>query len=179
MPQAGSIHRSLKDRNLLNEKPTPLGTKPGWSQFNNTLQVMFTCYSTTAFMLTLQYFMCVSVICGEKFVLEPNSYQFFLSHSWCRRRSSTWAVRSKRICPNSFSAPLDHDQPDQKYGLRLKGWAVLKDVYNFWYCLQWGRLFYLYKPVVYLCIIFESMHSIFALPGWRHECILKKRGLVI
>ena len=147
MPQAGSIHRSLKDRNLLNEKPTPLGTKPGWSQFNNTLQVMFTCYSTTAFMLTLQYFMCVSVICGEKFVLEPNSYQFFLSHSWCRRRSSTWAVRSKRICPNSFSAPLDHDQPDQKYGLRLKGWAVLKDVYNFWYCLQWGRLFYLYKPI--------------------------------
>ena len=32
--------------------------------------------------------------------------------------------------------------------------------------------------VVYLCIIFESMHTIFALPGWRHKCILKKRGLV-
>ena len=27
-------------------------------------------------------------------------------------------------------------------------------------------------PVVYLCIIFYSMHSIFALPGWRHKCIL-------
>ena len=26
--------------------------------------------------------------------------------------------------------------------------------------------------VVYMCIIFESMHSNFALPGWRHECIL-------
>ena len=35
------------------------------------------------------------------------------------------------------------------------------------------------KLVVYMCIIFESMHSIFALPGWRHKCILKKRGLVI
>ena len=34
-------------------------------------------------------------------------------------------------------------------------------------------------PVVYLCIIFESMHSIFALPGWHHKRILKKRGLVI
>ena len=31
--------------------------------------------------------------------------------------------------------------------------------------------------VVYLCIIFYSMHSIFALPGWRHECILKKQGV--
>ena len=28
--------------------------------------------------------------------------------------------------------------------------------------------------VVYLCILFYSMHSIFALPGWRYECILKK-----
>ena len=33
--------------------------------------------------------------------------------------------------------------------------------------------------VVYLCIIFESMQSIFSLPGWRHECILKQEGLVI
>ena len=30
--------------------------------------------------------------------------------------------------------------------------------------------------VVYLCIIFESMHIIFALPGWRHKCILRKEG---
>ena len=28
-----------------------------------------------------------------------------------------------------------------------------------------------------MCIIFESMHSIFALPGWHHECILKKEGV--
>ena len=28
--------------------------------------------------------------------------------------------------------------------------------------------------VVYLCIIFYSMHFIFALPGWRHKCILKR-----
>ena len=32
--------------------------------------------------------------------------------------------------------------------------------------------------VVYLCIIFESMNSIFALPGWRHKCILKKEGSI-
>ena len=28
--------------------------------------------------------------------------------------------------------------------------------------------------VVYLCINFVSMHSFFALPGWRHECSLKQ-----
>ena len=31
-----------------------------------------------------------------------------------------------------------------------------------------------WNSVVYLCIIFVSMHSIFALPGWRHECSLKQ-----
>ena len=36
--------------------------------------------------------------------------------------------------------------------------------------LQWSI-------VVYLCIIFESMHSIFALPGWHHKFILKKEGV--
>ena len=33
------------------------------------------------------------------------------------------------------------------------------------------------RVAVYLCIIFESMHSIFAPPGWRHERILKKEGV--
>ena len=33
------------------------------------------------------------------------------------------------------------------------------------------------NQVVYLCIIFKSMHIIFALPGWRHACILKKEGV--
>ena len=43
------------------------------------------------------------------------------------------------------------------------------------------ELFCLSVWVVYLCIIFVSMHNNFALPGagWRRECILKKRGLVI
>ena len=50
--------------------------------------------------------------------------------------------------------------------------------------LRWIRLYYLsscYKKsitgahrVVYLCIIFVCMHSIFALPGWHHKCSLKK-----
>ena len=31
--------------------------------------------------------------------------------------------------------------------------------------------------VVYLCIIFKCMHSIFGLPGWRHACILKNEGV--
>ena len=31
--------------------------------------------------------------------------------------------------------------------------------------------------VVYLCIIFYSIHSIFALPGWHHVSILRKRGV--
>ena len=31
--------------------------------------------------------------------------------------------------------------------------------------------------VVYLCIICYSMHSIFALPGWRYECMLIKKGV--
>ena len=33
------------------------------------------------------------------------------------------------------------------------------------------------NKVIYLCIIFVNMHSIFTLPGWRHECILKKEGV--
>ena len=28
-----------------------------------------------------------------------------------------------------------------------------------------------------MCIIFESTHSIFALPGWHHKCTLKKEGV--
>ena len=31
--------------------------------------------------------------------------------------------------------------------------------------------------VVYFCIIFKCMHSIFGIPGWRHTCILKKEGV--
>ena len=34
--------------------------------------------------------------------------------------------------------------------------------------------FVLKSLVVYMWFIFYSMHNIFALPGWRHECILKK-----
>ena len=30
--------------------------------------------------------------------------------------------------------------------------------------------------VAYFCIIFESMHSIFALPRWRHKCIFMELG---
>ena len=38
-------------------------------------------------------------------------------------------------------------------------------------------LFHWCIRVGYLCIIFVSMHSIFALPGGCHECILKKEGV--
>ena len=43
---------------------------------------------------------------------------------------------------------------------------------NLWFLLSNYVPFCMYI-VVYLCIIFVCMHSIFALPGWRHECSLK------
>ena len=53
--------------------------------------------------------------------------------------------------------------------------------YHFLFCWKFNTLKSVRRAiktlVVYMCFIFESMHSIFALPGWRHRCILKKEGV--
>ena len=46
------------------------------------------------------------------------------------------------------------------------------------HCFLWKKKWYETSVVVYLCINFVSMQSIFALPGWRHECSVKKMRVI-
>ena len=61
------------------------------------------------------------------------------------------------------------------------GWLQIIIIINFLWSAYLRKCFLCWDcwngEVVYLCIIFVSMHSIFALPGWRHKCILKKDGV--
>ena len=54
------------------------------------------------------------------------------------------------------------------FGLGILNWKAILLI------LQYYILEKRVTSVVYLCVIFFSMHSIFALPGWCHECILRK-----
>ena len=97
----------------------------------------------------------------------------------------SWAKNDRTIFDKAQRAFVSYIQAyskhECKWVLRVKGTVTIwmPDLFGIqildFFRLSNGLVFQWWS-VVYLCIIFESMHSIFALPGWRHECILRKEG---
>ena len=70
-----------------------------------------------------------------------------------------------KIWPETFSAVPTVTQVRSLIFFYLKSFVVFGSLII---------LFCGYDIVVYLCIKIYSMHRFFALPGWRHKCILRK-----
>ena len=82
-----------------------------------------------------------------------------LDYLWLSKTTQNWLRTNNNLVIN----------PSQSYQ-----WTLLKS--PVWQDMSAMRISLSQATwrVVYLCIIFFRMHSIFALPGWRHECILQK-----
>ena len=102
---------------------------------------------------------------------------------WCLNRYFWWFWVNVTTKPQFFNFRTWRNIEQMKIGPSLRFWFRVCKIWKFIIKkvkimkLLLGMLKGYLKLVVYLCIIFSSMNSIFALPGWRCKCILKKEGV--